>query len=82
MFRGNCPSRIDEKGRLRLPAEFKHEIDRNYDDNFYITYIPGNGIEIYPMRVWEKIEEQILAIQDSQPVLTRKFLDLTSYYKL
>ena len=29
MFRGNCPTRLDEKGRLKMPADFKHEIDRN-----------------------------------------------------
>ena len=28
MFRGNCPTRLDDKGRLKMPADFKHEIDR------------------------------------------------------
>src|SRR6266550_2143762 len=27
MFRGNHPTRVDEKGRLKVPAEFKRVID-------------------------------------------------------
>ena len=30
MFRGNHPTRVDEKGRLKVPAEFKRVIDEKY----------------------------------------------------
>ena len=38
-FRGNHPTRIDEKGRLKLPADFKHLSDEKYgrETKFYIT---------------------------------------------
>ena len=29
MFRGNHPTRVDEKGRLKVPAEFKRVFDRD-----------------------------------------------------
>ena len=32
MFRGNHPTRVDEKGRLKVPAEFKRVIDEKYGD--------------------------------------------------
>ena len=28
MFRGNHPTRVDEKGRLKVPAEHKRTVDR------------------------------------------------------
>ena len=37
MFRGNIPTRVDEKGRLKLPADFKRLIDEHYGANFFIT---------------------------------------------
>ncbi|HEV8524172.1 MAG TPA: division/cell wall cluster transcriptional repressor MraZ, partial [Terriglobales bacterium] len=42
MFRGNHPTRVDEKGRLKVPAEFKRVIDEKYAGNeFYITSLDG-----------------------------------------
>jgi MraZ protein len=79
MFRGNCPTRLDEKGRLKMPADFKREIDRSYDGQFYITSFEGAVIQLYPLKEWELLEERIA----SQPVANQKvqkFLDVTSYY--
>src|SRR5216683_2786275 len=41
MFRGNHPTRVDEKGRLKIPAEFKRVIDEKYGQQFYITSLDG-----------------------------------------
>ncbi|PYX46476.1 MAG: division/cell wall cluster transcriptional repressor MraZ, partial [Acidobacteria bacterium] len=41
MFRGNHPTRVDEKGRLKVPAEFKRVIDEKYGTQFYITSLDG-----------------------------------------
>jgi MraZ protein len=79
MFRGNCPTRLDEKGRLKLPADFKREIDRAYDGQFYITSFDGIVVQLYPLKEWEVVEERIA----SQPISNQKvqrFLDVTSYY--
>ena len=56
MFRGNHPARVDEKGRLKLPAEFKRICDELYGPRFYITSRDGTRAEIYPMKEWEAIE--------------------------
>jgi MraZ protein len=79
MFRGSCPTRLDEKGRLKMPADFKHEIDRSYDGKFYITSIDGAVIQLYPLKEWEAVEERAA----SQPIsnkVVQKFLGTTSYY--
>jgi MraZ protein len=79
MFRGNCPTRLDEKGRLKLPADFKHEIDENYSDQFYITSLDGAVIRLYPLREWEQVEQKMAKLPSSDETLD-KFLDVTAYY--
>ena len=80
MFRGNHPARVDEKGRLKLPAEHKRQLDTvPYGEEFYITSKDGERAEIYPMREWEQVEARLAAIPSMNPA-KRKFLDVTSYY--
>jgi MraZ protein len=79
MFRGNCPTRLDEKGRLKVPADFKHEIDREYDGRFYITSFDGKIAKLYPLKEWELLEKRI----KEQPIpnhVKEKFLNHTSLY--
>jgi transcriptional regulator MraZ len=79
MFRGNHPTRVDEKGRLKLPAEFKRVVDERYGTQFYITSKDGRSAEIYPLPEWEKIEEK-LALIPSMNAAKKKFLDRVNYY--
>jgi MraZ protein len=79
MFRGNHPTRVDEKGRLKLPADFKHRVDELYGPQFYITSKDGKRAEIYPLKEWEKIEAKLAAIPSMNPA-KKKFLDVTNYY--
>jgi MraZ protein len=78
MFRGNCPTRLDEKGRLKLPADFKHEIEKSYDGQFYITSLDGKVIKLYPLKEWEQFEQKVLS--DSAYEMREKFSEVTSYY--
>ena len=79
MFRGNHPARVDDKGRLKLPAEFKRRLDEAYGPQFYITSRDGKRAEIYPIREWEKIEAKLATIPSMNPA-KKKFLDVTNYY--
>jgi MraZ protein len=86
MFRGNHPTRVDEKGRLKLPAEFKRVLEGKYGPFeeaspavFFITSKDGKVIEIYPMKEWEKIEVIMAGIPDSNPA-KKKLLHLVNYY--
>lgn len=79
MFRGNHPARVDDKGRLKLPAEFKRRLDEAYGPQFYITSRDGKRAEIYPIREWEKVEAKLATIPSMNPA-KKKFLDVTNYY--
>jgi len=79
VFRGNHPTRVDEKGRLKLPADYKRRVDKEYGDKFYITSKDGKRAEIWPLKEWEAIEAKLAEIPNMNPVKQR-FLDVTNYY--
>jgi transcriptional regulator MraZ len=77
-LRGNCPAKVDEKGRLKIPSVFLDEL-KEYGNQFYITSPTGETARIYPMKVWSEIEDK-LAQKPSADVAKRKFLMRTSYF--
>jgi MraZ protein len=79
MFRGNHPAKIDEKGRLKLPAAFKLQVDAKFVTQIYITSMDGKSAEIWPLPEWEK-REQLLAESSTLDDAVQKYLNLTSYY--
>ncbi|HEY4758588.1 MAG TPA: hypothetical protein VIH43_08515 [Chthoniobacterales bacterium] len=79
MFRGNNPARVDEKGRLKVPADFKRHIDEKYGAEFYITSRDGKVAEIYPVEEWRKIEDKLAKLSNFNPS-KKKFLNKVNYY--
>jgi MraZ protein len=79
MFRGNHPTRVDEKGRLKVPAEFKRVIDEKYAQKFYITSLDGIVAQVYPFEEWERIEQKLASLSTFNPT-KKKFLNRTNYY--
>jgi MraZ protein len=79
MFRGNHPTRVDEKGRLKVPAEFKRLIDEKYGAQFYITSLDGKVAQVYPFEEWQRIEEKLAKLSNFNPT-KKKFLNRTNYY--
>jgi len=77
-LRGNCQAKVDDKGRLKIPAVFLEGL-RQYGSQFYITSVTGETALIYPMQVWMGIEEKLAKVS-SQNQTKRKFLMRTSYY--
>ena len=79
MFRGNHPTRVDEKGRLKVPAEFKRVIDDKYGAQFYITSLDGKVAQIYPFEEWERIEQKLAGLSTFNPT-KKKFLSRVNYW--
>ena len=70
---------MDEKGRLKVPAEFKRVIDEKYGNQFYITSLDGKVAQVYPFEEWERIEQKLASLSTYNPT-KKKFLDRVSYY--
>jgi MraZ protein len=79
MYRGNHPAKVDEKGRLKLPAAFKQLVDAASVTQVYITSVDGKSAEIWPLPEWEKREQQLVEFSTLDDAV-QKYLDLTSYY--
>jgi MraZ protein len=77
-LRGNCPAKVDEKGRLKIPAVFLEAL-KEFGTQFYITSMTGESARIYPMRVWSEIEDKLEKLPATSRA-KRKFLMRTSYY--
>jgi len=79
MFRGNHPTRVDDKGRFKVPAEFKRVIDEKYGQQFYITSLDGDVAQVYPFEEWERIEQKLAGLSTFNPT-KKKFLSKTNYW--
>jgi len=77
-LRGNYPAKVDEKGRLKIPAVYLEQL-KQFGNQFYITSPTGDSARIYPISVWQAIEEKLAKVS-SQNQAKRKFLMHTSYY--
>jgi transcriptional regulator MraZ len=76
-LRGNSPAKVDEKGRLKIPAQFLEELNE-YGTSFYITSTRGESARIYPLKVWSGMEDRLATKENTKE--KRKFLRATSYY--
>lgn len=77
-LRGNSPAKVDEKGRLKIPAQFLEAL-KEYGDQFYITSKTGEVALIYPLKVWSEIEDKLAKMPSTNPTKS-KFLMRTSYF--
>lgn len=80
MLDGSFTVRVDDKGRIKLPSEFRRQmVERFGDEAFYVTSVRGDCAHVYPSRAWEQILETLSSQPPSRgPV--RKFLRYTGYY--
>ena len=79
MLRGNFSAKIDDKGRLKIPAAFRSPIEEKYGDALFITSLSGESVRIYPMLVWTDIEEKLARIPSTHPSRA-KFFDRVTFY--
>lgn len=78
MLRGSHLATVDEKGRVKIPADFLAEL-RKYGTKFYVTSAKGDHARVYPMKVWGEIEKKLAKMSSYEPK-RRKFLQRTNYY--
>lgn len=77
--RGFYPGRVDEKGRLKLPAKFQEYLGSLADKTFFVTTL-GDGIaRIYPISVWKE-NESIFETFTEDPDAARRQAFLANAY--
>jgi MraZ protein len=78
MLRGSHLATVDEKGRVKIPADFLAEL-RKFGTKFYVTSDTGEYAQVYTMKAWQEIERK-LAKLSSHNRAKRNFLARANYY--
>ena len=55
--RGMYPSRLDDKGRLKLPAAFQQYFAALREKKLFVTSLDRRTAQVYPMEVWRGNEK-------------------------
>ncbi len=79
MFRGNAPARMDDKGRLMIPTAFRSWLESKSGRELFRASLSGEYVRIYPMPVWQEIEQK-LGEMPSTPPSRLRFLDRVNYF--
>ncbi len=79
MFRGSAPTKIDDKGRLKIPTPFRTTIEERWGSDIFATSILGDSALIYPLPVWEEIEQRLSTMPSTHSSKNR-FLERVNYF--
>ena len=80
MLHGGFQVKVDEKGRVKLPANFRKEFSERYGDGpFYVTSVRGDCAHVYPARAWEEVLAK-LSGQPASRTPVAKFRRVTSFF--
>jgi MraZ protein len=78
-LRGSHEAKTDDKGRLKVPSQFRELIEPRYGTVFFITSLDGETARVYPLPEWEAIEKRIASMPSTDPTRER-FLHFVNYY--
>jgi len=76
---GHAPARVDDKGRLKIPADFRKLIEDKYGADCFITSIDGEHAILYPMPVWYDFQARLAKVP-STSIAKQKMLERVNYY--
>ena len=81
MLRGHATARVDDKGRVKIPAEFLKEFLELCGParRVYITSRDGHMVLVYPLPVWEEHERKAAALPSMDTALD-DYLLAVSYW--
>jgi MraZ protein len=76
---GHSPAKIDEKGRLKVPADFRRIIEERYGKDCFITSTDGERALVYPLPVWFEFQSRLAKVP-STSVAKAKLLERVNYF--
>jgi MraZ protein len=79
VFRGSQQARIDDKGRLKVPSDFRSVLEDRYGTRLFVTSHLGESVLVYPLPVWEEVERKLLALPSTLDERDR-LLEAVNYY--
>lgn len=79
MLRGNALAKVDDKGRLKVPAAFRAVLEPNFGNEYFVTSLRGDSIRVYPMELWIEVEQRLARAASMNPAVI-KFKNAVNYF--
>ena len=76
---GHAPTKVDDKGRLKIPAGFRKVIEDKYGSDCFITSTDGERALVYPMPVWLDFQGRLSKVPSTSAAKV-KLLEKVNYY--
>jgi len=76
---GHAPAKVDDKGRLKIPAEFRKIIEQKFGLECFITSEDGQKALIYPLAVWFDYQARLAKVPSASPP-KKKLLERLNYF--
>src|SRR5256885_2379819 len=76
---GHAPAKVDDKGRLKIPAGFRKVIEVKYGADCFITSTDGERAVIYPMPVWYDFQGRMAKVPSTSQAKA-KLLERVNYF--
>jgi MraZ protein len=70
-FRGSYQATVDDKGRLKLPARLKTQLEEWFGPRVFVTSLSPLELRVYPLTVWEELERRFLVRPSMEPLVQR-----------
>jgi MraZ protein len=77
-FRGSYQATVDDKGRLKLPARLKTQLEEWFGPRVFVTSLSPLELRVYPQTVWEELERRFL-VRPSMDPLVQRLLEHANY---
>ena len=76
---GHSPAKIDEKGRLKVPANFRKIIEERYGPDCFITSTDGERALVYPLSIWFEFQNRLAKVPSTSRSKA-KLLERVNYF--
>jgi MraZ protein len=70
---------VDDKGRLKVPTDFRRQLEERYGSEVFVTSVLGDRALLYPLPAWEEHETKLVALPTTDRARTR-YLERVNYY--
>lgn len=78
-FRGSYELKVDDKGRIKIPSKYLSVLEEQHGKELYITSVNGDRVFLYPLNVWEVIEQRIEQMKVRTPEI-ENYISRTSFW--
>jgi MraZ protein len=76
---GHAPATVDDKGRLKVPANFRKIIEEKYGKDVFITSMDGERALVYPLPVWFDFQGRLSRVPSTSQAKS-KLLERVNYF--